>query len=65
MKYAVHNFHTPAILMDPDNPRTASLTAPLHEADTFEDAECWRLDNRPFDPAAGSKTSTIGSDRNR
>ena len=65
MKYAVHNFHTPAILNDPDNPRTANLTAPLYEADTFDEAEAWRIANRPFDPDAGSKTSTIGQDRNR
>lgn len=59
MKYAVHNFHTPAILMDPDNPRTATLTTALHEADTFDEAEQWRADNRPFDPAGGCKPTDL------
>lgn len=59
MKYAVHNFHTPAILMDPDNPRTANLTQALHEADSFENAECWRLDNTPFDPSAVCKPTDL------
>lgn len=64
MKYAVHNYHTPAILIDPDDKRTAMLTEPLYTDDTFEGAEQWRKANAPKHYEARN-TETIGLDRNR
>ncbi len=48
-RYAVHNIHVPAILLDTDG--TCSLNGrdriglpePMHTASTFDDAEAWRF----------------------
>lgn len=64
MKFAVHNYHTPAIEMIDGDPRTANLTEPLYTDDTFEAAEAWRKANAPKHYEA-LNTETIGSDRNR
>lgn len=58
MKYAVHNYHTPATVINEDGSFIvqpipgAPVPEPLHVADTFEDAEAWRKSNGPN---AGSK----------
>ncbi len=69
MKFAVHNYHTPAIAINDDGSlfdttRSASLPEPLHIGDTFAKAEQWRMDNAPKHYEARN-TETIGSDRNR
>lgn len=51
MKYAVHNYHTPSTAINDDGSfvdrpsHGGPIPEPLHVADTFEDAEAWRLDN--------------------
>lgn len=69
-KWAVHNYSTPAIEVDSDGQASHdghvkfSLPTPLHVADTFEDAERWRMKNAP-DYFIPRNKETIGSDRNR
>lgn len=62
MKFAVHNYHTPAIEIIDGDPRTINLSEALHVADTFEDAEAWRKANVPF---VAEDRATTGHDRNR
>lgn len=48
MTFAVHNIHSPSVELfnggyTHDGVATIKASAPIHEADTFEDAEAWRL----------------------
>ena len=48
MTYAVHSIHAPAVLIDAHGTMThnearISLPAPIHTADTWQEAEAWRL----------------------
>lgn len=68
-KFAVHNYHTPAIAINDDGSltdasRSAALPEPLFVAETMEAAEQWRKDNAPKHYEARN-TETVGSDRNR
>lgn len=70
MKFAVHNYHSPAVAIDDagnmshDGKSSIPLPEPLYVADSFEKAEAWREANRP--PLyAPRDTKTVGSDRNQ
>jgi len=48
MTYAVHTLHAPAVLIDDKGTMTHNeariiLPQPIHTADTWEEAEEWRL----------------------
>lgn len=69
-KFAVHNYHSPAVEIDAegnmclDGKTPIPLGMPLYTAATFEKAEAWREANRPT-LYAPRDTKTVGSDRNQ
>jgi len=69
-KFAVHNFHTPAVEINDDGSRSIDgatafmLPEPIYTAPTFKAAEKWRKANQPAHYAPRA-TKTLGSDRNQ